>query len=70
MSLLGAEELVERAKGLNEYAKRIKKLRLPRKCLCGCGGEFISPDSKGRERKYMHGHNNKNKNWKWGGRAI
>ena len=28
-------------------------------CACGCGQEFLSYDSRGRLRKYIHGHNNR-----------
>lgn len=26
-------------------------------CGCGCGGQVVSPDAKGRDRKYLRGHN-------------
>ena len=32
-------------------------------CACGCGEMIITPDSRGRERKYIHGHYNY---WKHG----
>lgn len=32
-------------------------------CACGCGNYIVTPDRRGRERKYIKGHNN---NWKNG----
>ena len=41
-------------------AQAIAARRKPRStanCACGCGQTFETPDSKGRERRYVHGHN-------------
>ncbi len=43
---------------LQKYAKSIKKERIKINCACGCGRKITSPDSKGRDRKYIRGHNN------------
>jgi hypothetical protein len=58
----------------NEQMERLREAaylvtRKPRsiiQCACGCGGTLTTPDSKGRERKYLHGHNARGTHWKWG----
>jgi hypothetical protein len=58
-------DIQRRTKYLNDYAKRIKIKRETVICACGCGGEFITPDSKGRFHKYLLGHNTLGRRWKW-----
>jgi hypothetical protein len=44
---------------LGRYAKSIKKQRVKKECACGCGEILTTPDSKGREKRYVRGHNNR-----------
>lgn len=53
------------AKNLGMYIDTIRIERKEISCACGCGETFISPDTKGRARKFIHGHNAKGKNWRW-----
>lgn len=50
---------------LNKYAMSIKKGRKMIYCACGCGEMLETPDSKGRDRKYIRGHNSTGKHWRW-----
>lgn len=50
---------------LETYIASIRKPRVTVECACGCGGTLITPDQKGRDRKYIHGHNAKGKHWNW-----
>lgn len=34
-----------------------RKPRMTISCACGCGGQIETPDSKGRNRRYVNGHN-------------
>jgi hypothetical protein len=52
-------------KALKDCAARRKILRIETGCACGCGGKFVTPDSKGRYHKYLSGHATKGKTWKW-----
>jgi len=42
-----------------------KKPRITVVCACGCGENFITPDSKGREHQFISGHNQRGKHWTW-----
>ena len=50
---------------LNIYAASHRKERKTITCACGCGTEFITPNKKGRDKKYILGHNQIGKKWKW-----
>lgn len=52
-------------KALILYASSQKKERKEIQCACGCGGKLITPDKKGRDRKFILGHNQSNRKWKW-----
>lgn len=56
------------ATGTAALKKNAAERKNPRKivpCACGCGGMIETPDSKGRERKYIHGHNQQGRKWRW-----
>jgi len=56
-----------RIKKMQNAAYQItRKPRTTVQCACGCGESFTTPDSKGRDKKYVQGHNAKGKHWKWG----
>ena len=42
---------------LIEHCKKRRKERKQVLCKCGCGNNVIGVDTKGRDRKYIHGHN-------------
>lgn len=44
---------------LNEHAQSRKIERIVISCACGCGQKIITPDNKGRNRRYVWGHNNR-----------
>ena len=46
-------------RGMRMYAASRRKERVIVECACGCGDKLETPDSRGRDRKYIHGHNNK-----------
>jgi hypothetical protein len=50
---------------LKRYIASIKLERKKVECGCGCKQILITPDSRGRYRKYIQGHNVIGKHWKW-----
>jgi len=42
-----------------------KKPRIEILCACGCGQQLITPDAKGRNRRYIQGHNQRGRHWRW-----
>jgi len=53
------------AKGVIRYAAEKKIPRRLVLCACGCRQSFVTPDSKGRFHKFIHGHNQCGQHWKW-----
>jgi len=65
MSRLPREVLLEMAKDLLPYIKQRTKERISVPCECGCGEELITPDKKGRDKRFIVGHSARGKHWKW-----
>lgn len=62
---LSEEEKQRRTDMLVRAAKERKVDRVEKLCECGCGCKIISPDSRGRERRFVHGHNQRGRTWTW-----
>lgn len=60
------EHLQKLHEGTRRYIASIRKERKVVLCACGCGTLMESVDSKGRERKFIHGHNQRGRKWRWG----
>lgn len=52
-------------KAIADSASRRKLERIEVACACGCEKTLITPDHKGRYRKYLPGHSTTGKTWKW-----
>jgi len=66
MAQLSKEIKSKMAFAVVKYQKQRKIPRIVAKCQCGCGREFITPDSKARFHKYLSGHSTKGRHWRWG----
>lgn len=62
---ISEEQIRIGTEALNRYAKSIKKERKIVYCACGCGRTLETPDSKGRDRKYIVGHSSTGRHWRW-----
>lgn len=51
------EHIAKLLSGNKAYWSKKRKERIMVECACGCGGLLQTPDSKGRNRRYLHGHN-------------
>lgn len=65
MARLPKEILAKMAKRLTLLNKKRAKKRISILCECGCGGEFITPDKKGRDKRFIVGHQGRGRHWKW-----
>ena len=59
------EVVIKRTETLLKSIRQRTKIRTVVECACGCGEKIETPDSKGRDRRYLHGHNNRGRSWKW-----
>jgi len=64
-SELSEERKSQRNTVFIEAAHKRRKPRVSVPCVCGCGQIIITPDNKGRDKKYVQGHNQKGKHWRW-----
>jgi len=65
MSSTSLEVLQRRAKHLIAHAHARRVPRTETECACGCKTTIVTPDRKGRLRRFVQGHGQRGKHWTW-----